>query len=358
MKNLGILLGLLGVTTINHNTRKNGIEVIFKEPPSEDSKNFLKRNGFRWSSNKGLWYATYNSNLMTKVSEKFDDANNSKQELPKPTQSEIVVETGRKFEDKLKHQPWLNDAYQIVRQGVASFMNEKPRTVWLSATQPLTFDPKKNEYWYLPLKRKRPDYYPISTVYKILCFAVLKNGGIVDWNLIHSIEPIKTLWDYEYQVKTYPQQATAPNAEAFKNFFTQKDEYLKMEDARWKAWFETYSPNFKKAWVFDKNEWKQVTVNSAHRAYSDKRRDAVETQRGEGWITILASYPVDKIYLEPNGISLIEAYPQTITNTVQLRTLQEYLNQPTQPDKDKMRLRISIKARAVLALQMIEAENN
>jgi len=52
-------IGSLEEITFNHNTEKNGLEVYFKNKPSQDVLNTLKDNGFRWGRFNKCWYKTF-----------------------------------------------------------------------------------------------------------------------------------------------------------------------------------------------------------------------------------------------------------------------------------------------------------
>lgn len=52
------------LATYSINNELNGIEVIFSEKPSEEIRDNLKRNGFRWHRQKKLWYAKNNENRL------------------------------------------------------------------------------------------------------------------------------------------------------------------------------------------------------------------------------------------------------------------------------------------------------
>ena len=45
------------MTTMTLNNEKNGIEIRFDERPIKETLEMLKQNGFRWHSQKKLWYA-------------------------------------------------------------------------------------------------------------------------------------------------------------------------------------------------------------------------------------------------------------------------------------------------------------
>lgn len=53
--------------TITHNDKLNGIEIRFKNKPSDSVLDVLRSNGFRWSYKGMLWYARYSDNLMSTI---------------------------------------------------------------------------------------------------------------------------------------------------------------------------------------------------------------------------------------------------------------------------------------------------
>lgn len=58
-------------TEIRHNTKMNGIEIVFPAKPDQGVIDMLKRQGFRWSSRGGLWYCKYTSTLLEKMKAYF-----------------------------------------------------------------------------------------------------------------------------------------------------------------------------------------------------------------------------------------------------------------------------------------------
>jgi len=58
-------------TEIRHNTKMNGIEIVFPAKPEQGVIDMLKREGFRWSGRGGLWYCKHTSTLMEKMKKHF-----------------------------------------------------------------------------------------------------------------------------------------------------------------------------------------------------------------------------------------------------------------------------------------------
>jgi len=52
---------------LRHNEKQNGIEIGFKNKPSQNIIDTLKQNGFRWSKYNKVWYAKYNKSLFLKM---------------------------------------------------------------------------------------------------------------------------------------------------------------------------------------------------------------------------------------------------------------------------------------------------
>lgn len=57
--------------TVTKNDRLNGIEVKFDGIPSDQVREYLKENGFKWSNFSKVWYAKYSSVLFEKIKEKL-----------------------------------------------------------------------------------------------------------------------------------------------------------------------------------------------------------------------------------------------------------------------------------------------
>lgn len=56
-----------GTGKIRHNVERNGIEVLFPSKPSEETREWLKQHGFRWSKFQGLWYGRFSPDQMEEV---------------------------------------------------------------------------------------------------------------------------------------------------------------------------------------------------------------------------------------------------------------------------------------------------
>ncbi len=53
--------------TFKHNTDKNGLEIYFKSKPSEEIRNKLKSQGFRWGRFNKCWYKRFNEGLEQEI---------------------------------------------------------------------------------------------------------------------------------------------------------------------------------------------------------------------------------------------------------------------------------------------------
>jgi hypothetical protein len=51
--------------TVQENTERKGIEIIFTQKPAEDIRDEMKQLGFRWHRAKKLWYAKETSERRT-----------------------------------------------------------------------------------------------------------------------------------------------------------------------------------------------------------------------------------------------------------------------------------------------------
>ena len=79
------------------NEEKNGVEIYFTEKPSEEVRDNLKLNGFRWSKYNKCWYAKQNEDTLNFA----NSLNNTSEEEIKETSQQYQEEKEKELENKL-----------------------------------------------------------------------------------------------------------------------------------------------------------------------------------------------------------------------------------------------------------------
>lgn len=85
------------VEKVVFNEDKNGIEIYFTGKPSEEVRNNLKSNGFRWSKYNKCWYAKQNEDTINFA----NSLNNVSEEEIKETSQQYKEEKEKELENKL-----------------------------------------------------------------------------------------------------------------------------------------------------------------------------------------------------------------------------------------------------------------
>lgn len=92
---------------VNHNEKQKGIEVSFRERPSDDSISWLKNNGFRWSSRNKLWYKSFSQEAFNEALNYFSNDIDSTREYEKNKvnqRSSIITNYAKAFSEQIAHE--------------------------------------------------------------------------------------------------------------------------------------------------------------------------------------------------------------------------------------------------------------
>lgn len=356
---ISCLCGFLGLgATVSHNKSQNGIEVRFSSKPDESDITFLKRNGFRWSSRNHLWYAKYSEAMLTKMQTQFSasssssDAPASVKPIPQPVTNEEKAEAAiNKFLAKYNIDADLREKFEIAKQGFERFIKDPPKKIVLSSIE-LTFERSRNEYSHLPKGRKRPDYYSIVKAFDLLLNNVTAYGGnpgLFDHvSFKKKIGDLDGLYSFERWIAERPQYYVDPVYPKLAKYYSDLDQWIKDEEARWHEWSEKYVQEGKVVYSKTGQSWDDYTLHKTYSSASyNQAPDVVEIKKQYGWISQVTRIRIDRVFDKPDGTSLKDQFPDARANAYGLKKpeMKEYVY--NNPGQANTMLKLKMKAKAL-----------
>lgn len=336
------LCGLLGVNaTVSHNSIHNGIEVRFSARPDDAEISFLKSNGFRWSSRNKLWYAKYSDTMFKRIQARFDSgeiapgqpapARPTPQPAVELTQQEKAYAAQRKFENTLSNNANVRAVFDMAKAGFKAFVANKPAEVPLYDTETWTLDPKKGEYYHLPPKRKRPDWYVSAVLFDKILDRISRLGGnpgllaLVKYKVAIMPQYFNKS-SFDSIVRDSPQYILDPDYAKLDEYFNLVEQYTKDEDARWQEWYDENIKPDTKCFINDKGTWKEYTIKGKGYRFGNGSSATVDCERRESaWFFVRGTFAIKNIYDEPNGTSFDILYPKVRNNAYVLPKFTEFV---------------------------------
>lgn len=322
---MSCLCGLLGPNaTVMHNSQQNGIEVKFSSKPEDSDISFLKSNGFRWSGHKHLWYARYSDFMFKKIEAKFNEQSGSSPAAPAKPQPPAEQTFEQKAEHALRNfnaimqtNSIVRDLFQIAQDGIKKFLDNLPPEVKFP-DHTLTYDKAKGEYWFLPAKRKRPDWYGPGYVFNSILDLVTRKGG--NPGLLKHVKykrmqrDMYSKWTFDYFIRERPQYYLDPDYGNINRYFNDLEKWSTDEALRWQEWFDKYMVKGTTVYTKTGQSWYDRKIESLGNRFGDGEFSLLELHTKRGWITEVGTYPISSVYDQPEGNSMDKLYPETRPN--------------------------------------------
>jgi hypothetical protein len=142
--------------TYKLNNEKNGVEIYFEDKPSEEVRNMLKMNGFRWAKYNKCWYTKQSDNNITLAKQLSGEHEDTSERITEPvTYDHIEIDDclDEKYNIPQSLQDREHDAYWVMRTSKRDH-NKELQNLFIHYTEQVknVISITDNEYYIYKLK--------------------------------------------------------------------------------------------------------------------------------------------------------------------------------------------------------------
>ena len=303
---------------VRRNTQQNGIEIRFPGGnPGSDILSWLHAHRYRWARGRRNWYKTYSQSEFEAAQQKFEDSSDNTPATPapapviKPQPVEMTAPADQAA--ILNAGGWpLNDLYGWAKMSLAQFMGAAPKIVRFPDNKYLPqveLNTKKNQYEFLPPKRKRPDTYIFNAVHEKVQEYCLKRGLVIPLSAIYCPGSVSLMYftaeNLSRHIKDYPQQKFAPDYDTFLARAEEKHQQTHADAIYWQGIRDKYFQVGQSVWRTDnKGVTERWKVSSLRPSFYDRdgyAQDVIPLTQNGGWISYMGDFRITSLYLEDPG---------------------------------------------------------
>lgn len=317
---------------ITHNTRQNGIEIKFEKMPDSDTVSWLKANGYRWAK-AGHWYVIYTESRWKTINAKFGEGSTVLESttavrVPVPAKSPEEVANEKMAQYRNNYNQEVGYTVNTLSQFLLLVKNERPAHITAGVMKlEMVYGPKGIVGSHLPKGRKRPDLYDLVTIHHLLQMHYLRLGGILIFEAYGSNPLNKSNLEYtqnlNYFIKTYPQQAKAPDYKKWANEIEERTRLKQLEIDRWNEYRKQYLKEGQTVYVRNtrnkgaqgEKQYLKGTIDSiVDNSFYPSRHDTVRVTVPMSIIFEVSDRLLSNVYFEnpdlvPTAKSVLELHP-------------------------------------------------